>query len=126
MTHLGPVVTCELLRTEEIVSVEYATRNNAIEELEPGMTALGRTDDGDFIIGDLHFMPLRLAYAPTVHKTQGLTLPAAQVCLERMWNHNQVYVALSRCRDFGDLRVVGTPAQLERNVRVDKKVLPYL
>lgn len=41
-------------------------------------------------------IPLRLAYALTVHKSQGLTLPTIVACLRQSFTPGQGYVALSR------------------------------
>jgi hypothetical protein len=45
-------------------------------------------------------VPIRLVYAGTVHRSQGMTLQRAVVDLKRnFWEHGQLYVALSRVSD---------------------------
>ncbi|MBQ9191560.1 MAG: AAA family ATPase [Bacteroidaceae bacterium] len=60
------------------------------------------------IVGSFTQIPLRTAWAITIHKSQGLTFDRAIINAGRAFSHGQVYVALSRCRTLEGL-VLSTP-----------------
>ena len=66
--------------------------------------------------------PLRLAWAITVHKSQGMTLDAAQVDLSRSFVRGMGYVALSRVRSLKGLRVLAFNAMA---LKVDQETLAF-
>ncbi len=57
------------------------------------------------IIGTFEQFPIRLAWAITVHKSQGLTFEKVIADLGRAFAPGQVYVALSRCTSFSGLQL---------------------
>jgi ATP-dependent exoDNAse (exonuclease V) alpha subunit len=66
--------------------------------------------------------PLRLAWAITVHKSQGMSLDAAKIDLTRSFERGMGYVALSRVRSLEGLTLVGFN---ENALQVDEEVLEF-
>ena len=78
-------------------------------------------DDGR-VLAELSQYPLRLAWAITIHKSQGMSLDAVEVDLSRCFEPGMGYVALSRVRTMAGLSILGMN---EGALRVHPGVLEY-
>jgi hypothetical protein len=74
-------------------------------------------------VGKFVQFPLKLAWAITIHKSQGLTFEKAVIDARQSFAHGQVYVALSRCRSLSGL-VLSTPISME-SVISDETVVGF-
>lgn len=74
--------------------------------------------------GSFTQFPVCLAWAITIHKSQGKTFDRATVDLSRSFAAGQAYVALSRCRTFEGLKLKGP---VRRNqIRTDRDVVKFM
>jgi ATP-dependent DNA helicase PIF1 len=67
-------------------------------------------------------IPLKLAWAFSIHKSQGLTLDCVEMSLARVFDAGQAYVALSRAQSLQTLRVLDFSAQ---QIWANKDVLSF-
>jgi ATP-dependent DNA helicase PIF1 len=77
--------------------------------------------DGD-VIAEVVNYPVQLAYATTIHKSQGQTFDRAVMQLKGLWEPGQAYVALSRLRSLDGLHLEDWSAN---SFRVDPQVAAF-
>jgi hypothetical protein len=79
-------------------------------------------ESGSTILASRTQIPLKLAYALSIHKAQGMTIDLLDVNLASVFEYGQVYVALSRGTALSRCRVTGFDA---RNVKAHPRVIAF-
>jgi hypothetical protein len=74
-------------------------------------------------IGTFIQIPLKLAWAITIHKSQGLTFDRVVIDARAAFAHGQIYVALSRCRSLEGL--ILTTLFSEKSLVMDQEVTDF-
>ncbi len=127
----GPdAIHARIHRTNQEVGIERIRRYHLGEKDDEGAVWVQdlRGGEGAWVLGSVDWFPLRLGYASTVHKTQGLTLDNVQVdCRDWFFGMpNMAYVALSRSRTPGGLTIVGPSATLARQIKLHPQVKEWI
>ena len=76
------------------------------------------------VTGTFVQLPLMLAWAVTIHKSQGLTFDKVLIDAEKAFTFGQVYVALSRCRTLKGILL--TSLLTEKCIKADKVVKKFM
>lgn len=98
------------VKEEKWENIQYVV-NNETKEIEQN------------VIGEFIQYPLRLAWAITVHKSQGLTFDRAIIDVHAAFAFGQVYVALSRCKSLEGL-TLKTPISSQM-IKSDTEVVTF-
>ena len=97
---IGTVVNFEPLTEYPVVEFRDGRRVTMVPDV-------WELRDGERKRASISQVPLRLAWAITVHKSQGMTLDAAKIDLRKAFVEGMGYVALSRVRDLDNLYLYG-------------------
>lgn len=100
---------------ENPINVTLSRWDNTKYSIDPETDAIVEE-----VVGSFEQYPLKLAWAITIHKSQGLTFEKAVVDAKAAFASGQVYVALSRCKTLEGL-VLSSPIS-ESNVKTDETV----
>ena len=72
---------------------------------------------------DFHYLPLTLAWAMTIHKSQGATIDLIEIDLgESIFAPGQAYVALSRARTSKNVKITNFS---KRGIRADNRIIDF-
>lgn len=119
ITHLSDDLIRVLCPAEENeILVTREEWENLTYSLDKETKIIHETVAGKFIQ-----FPLKLAWAITIHKSQGLTFEKAIIDANASFAHGQVYVALSRCKSFEGL-VLRTPISA-RSIKTDGAISEF-
>lgn len=106
----------------DITSDQITVRKDRGREVQVSKSSFALQDAEGMVMAQVEQFPLTLAYATTIHKSQGATLDDLWCDLSQLWEPGQAYVALSRLRSAEGLHLIGWNP---RSIIVDPKVLQF-
>ncbi|QDK39847.1 PIF1 family ATP-dependent DNA helicase [Bdellovibrio sp. NC01] len=106
----------------DIADDKIIVKKDGGREVQVDKTQFALQDAEGNVMASVIQFPLTLAYATTIHKSQGATLDDLWCDLSNLWEPGHAYVALSRLRNAEGLHLIGWNP---RSIIVDPKVLEF-
>lgn len=120
ITALSPTnIMLEFLDDGTPFEVLQETWQNVKYSLSESQQKINESNSGSF-----SQYPLKLVWAITIHKSQGLTFERAIIDVDAAFAFGQTYVALSRCRSLEGM-VLKEPVRAE-NIRTDPQIISFM
>lgn len=109
----------EVIINEEVIDVDQYTWTTVTHKYNKETNKMDREASASFTQ-----YPIRLAYAVTIHKSQGQTYDSVYLKMTNAFDYGQTYVALSRCKDFDKLYLA---SKLQpRDIKISKPVQNFM
>jgi len=109
-----------------VIKFEKETGNPIVKTTNGKKIIVGsaswRLEEGDYVVAEINQIPLRLAWAITVHKSQGMTLDYAEVDLSKSFTGGMGYVALSRVKSLDNLSIIGIN---NNSLKISPKIIEF-
>lgn len=120
LTEDGPTITINLSNNSQESNTSNGTKSQVVtKDIMPPLETWSIEEEGK-VKASISQFPLRLAWAITIHKSQGMSLDSVEVDLSKSFEKGMGYVALSRARTLAGLTILGLN---DMSLRVNDEIL---
>ena len=119
---LGKIVKFQIEKNIKYPVVETSDGRQIVAYPQTWVFTEANKDGKDEAVASITQIPLRLAWAITVHKSQGLSLDKAIIDLRGAFEYGMGYVALSRIRSLGGMTLLGLN---QKALQVNPEITKY-